>query len=741
MEPDVNGDLHRLSTEGAWKSTGAGSFAVGANALGRPLPAGWYRLRGRLDTQEGSVTLPSVRLHYVRHSALTEAELMLPDPGESGSIDTLLLLFEDVELLEFTPGITPARFAMRGFTLSRMTRAAALRTMICVNPRGIIARSLEWARKCVSRGLRRATDDLYADYCRLLHARGTSEYELWVRKYDTLDPDARKKFGRRACEVGDRGPLISVLLRVDGTAEPSLRRCLDALLEQAWQRWELCVIDASHDAPVADVLAEYAARDARIRAVSDEGGGSPNAALGIARGEFVALLEAGIDLRPHALLHIVEAAVVDHEIAIIYSDEDRIDGKGARFDHDFKPDWNPDLLLGRNYLGSFVAIRAVLAREAGGFRDGHEDDCGYDLLLRCSEPVAAARIHHVPAVLYHRRAEEGSGTVRVHQTKLRGEVDAGAVAEHLRRIGSDARVETIENSPGLRRVRWPLPQPAPKVSLVVPTRDRVNLLRTCVESIFARTTYPDFEVVVVDNQSSDRATLEYLCNLEARERVRVLRYDAPFNFSAINNWAANQCSGQVLGLVNNDIEVISPDWLDEMAGLAMRPQTGAVGAMLYYPDGTIQHAGMVLGLFGVAGHVHAGKPRGWRGYHDRARLVQNVSAVTGACLVVRRELFEAVSGLDENLPVEFNDIDFCLRVRQRGYRNVWTPFAELRHHESASRRVGSDAARRIRTSEVAIMLDRWGSILANDPAYNPNLSLQGRDFQLAFPPRPSYCRP
>src|SRR6185437_15402049 len=183
--------------------------------------------------------------------------------------------------------------------------------------------------------------------------------------------------------------------------------------------------------------------------------------------------------------------------------------------------------------------------------------------------------------------------------------------------------------------------------------------------------------------------------------------------SAINNWAANQCSGQVLGLVNNDIEVISPDWLDEMAGLAMRPQTGAVGAMLYYPDGTIQHAGMVLGLFGVAGHVHAGKPRGWRGYHDRARLVQNVSAVTGACLVVRRELFEAVSGLDENLPVEFNDIDFCLRVRQRGYRNVWTPFAELRHHESASRRVGSDAARRIRTSEVAIMLDRWGSILAN----------------------------
>jgi GT2 family glycosyltransferase len=242
--------------------------------------------------------------------------------------------------------------------------------------------------------------------------------------------------------------------------------------------------------------------------------------------------------------------------------------------------------------------------------------------------------------------------------------------------------------------------------------------------------------VVVDNQSRDAAALDYLHELESRERVRVLRYDAPFNYSAINNWAARQCDGRVLGLVNNDIEVITPDWLEEMAGFAMRPDTGAVGAMLYYPDETIQHAGVVLGILGVAGHINCRMPRGYEGHGGRGLVVQNLSAVTGACMLVRRTIFDEVGGLDEQLPIAFNDIDFCMRVRARGYRNVWTPFAELYHHESASRGQEDTEEKMARfNAEVAFMQARWGNALLDDPAYNPNLSLQSHSFELAFPPR------
>ncbi|MGH8600837.1 MAG: glycosyltransferase family 2 protein [Burkholderiales bacterium] len=286
-----------------------------------------------------------------------------------------------------------------------------------------------------------------------------------------------------------------------------------------------------------------------------------------------------------------------------------------------------------------------------------------------------------------------------------------------------------------------MPQPVPRISLLIPTRNRVDLLRRCVESILAKTTYPDFELLVIDNQSDDGAAMDYLRRLATHERVRVLRYDKPFNYSAINNWAARECTGELLGLVNNDIEVISPDWLEEMAGFAVRPDTGVVGAMLYYPDDTIQHAGMLLGIHGVAGHAYAGMPRGYRGYMARALVAQEVSAVTGACLLVRREVYAAVGGLDERLPVEFNDVDFCLRVRQRGYRNVWTPFAELYHHESASRAIDDAAAKQARSAGIACMLERWGEALREDPAYNPNLSLQSLNFELAFPPRGRMSNP
>jgi GT2 family glycosyltransferase len=749
VEATANDQLRWLSAianGGSWEVAGERpGFLLDLGDLGKPLAAGWYELRGRLEVEDGSIELPSVRLQYVRHSALRDVEFLLPGPDASGRVGTLLLFIEAVESLEFLPSICPARFRMHGFSLSRVSQLDALRAMLG----GPVAtpwverakRLVAWAHLAKSRGLKRATDRLYADYRERMRPRGVSAYDLWVRKYDTIDSGSLDGFRQRARLLGNRGPLISVLLTVGDAPEPKLRHCLDSMLGQVWDRWELCVANSatSRAHRVAVVLDEYAARDSRVRVARDEHGGDTsgvrNVALGMARGEIMVLIDHEDVLRPHALLRMAEAAAADPDLAAVYSDDDKIDVEGKRFGPNFKPDWNPDLLRSRNYIGHPAAIRTALVREGGGFRVGFESEQDYDLLLRCIERVTSMQIRHIPEILCHRHVDDAQAASTREAGDRAASAGVRAVAEHLKRIGSAAAVVTGDLPPNLYRIRWPLPQPVPRVSLIVPSRDRASLLRTCVESILAKTTYPDFELVVVDNRSRDRAALEYLSELATRERVRVLRYDAPFNYSVINNWAARECTGELLGLVNNDIEVASPDWLEEMVGFAVRPEIGAVGAMLYYPDDTIQHAGMVLGIHGVAGHVYAGKPRGYRGYMARALLAQNLSAVTGACLIVRREVFDAVGGLDEKLPVEFNDVDFCLRVRDRGYRNAWTPFAELYHNESASREINGDSAKRARSGGVELMQQRWGDFLRDDPAYNPNLSLQSLDSGLAFPPR------
>ncbi|HEY3521710.1 MAG TPA: glycosyltransferase family 2 protein, partial [Rhodanobacteraceae bacterium] len=677
IELEPNDQLHWLPEPGggSWEATGANPcFAFGPRALGQPLAAGWYELRGRLEVAEVRGLLPSVYPRYGNQSPLTSVELMLPLPDAAGRIATLLMFFDRVDSLEFYPGVFETRFRMRDFTLRRVSRLRALHAMLG-GPRadaqapGYAGRAIAWARDVAKEGLKPATHELYADYRRRMRPRGFSEYDLWARRYDTFSQAALAAFERRALALADRGPLISVLLPVHDTPDRWLRRCLDSVLEQAWTQWELCVVDASSTLHVASILAEYARRDPRIRVGSRERNASIaeacETALTMARGEFVALLDPRDELRPHALLRMAEAVAADPELAILYSDEDRIDADGKRFDPDFKPDWNPDLLRSRNYIRHLTAIRTTLARGVGGFRAAFEGSHDYDLILRCSEKAGLQRIHHVAEILYHHRAVEASATSVREVDDDATSTGRRALTEHLQRIGVDARVDSVGPSHALHRVRWPIPAPAPKISLIVPTRDRADLLRICLESILAKSTYPDFELVVVDNQSRDADALAYLRGLEGRERVRVLRYDAPFNYSAINNWAARKCDGQLLGLVNNDIEVITPDWLEEMSGFALRADTGAVGAMLYYPDDTIQHAGVLLGILGVAGHIHGKMPRGYRGYSARGLVAQNLSAVTGACLLLRREVFEDVGGLEEQLPVAFNDIDFCLRVRER----------------------------------------------------------------------------
>ncbi len=534
-------------------------------------------------------------------------------------------------------------------------------------------------------------------------------------------------------------PVISIVVPVYQTPERWLRRCLDSVLAQVYPHWELCLADDASPAPhVRRVLEEYSRRDPRVRVVFRERNGhiseASNSALELASGEFIALLDHDDELRPHALLEMAKAINRNPDWQLIYSDEDKIDQRGRRFAPYFKPDWNHELLLAQNCICHLAVYAAGLVSQVGGFRVGLEGSQDWDLALRCVERLSPRQIGHVPRILYHWRAIAGSTAMGVDQKGYASHAGLRAVSEHLHRIGAEADIEI--NPHGHLTVRRRMPGRAPRVSLVIPTRDKVELLRMSVGSILAKTEYPDFEIVVVDNQSTDPETLDYFRELEADPRVRVLEYDAPFNCSAINNHAVAHATGEVIGLVNNDIEVISHDWLQTLVAQAVRPEIGAVGAMLYYPDDTIQHAGVVLGIGGIAGHVYTGLPAGSPGQCGRALLAQEMSAVTAACLVIRKDVFKAVGGLDEQLSVAFNDIDFCLRVRASGYRNIWTPYARLYHHESASRGY-EDTPEKVRRfdREVAFMRDRWGDTLLRDPSYNPNLTLDGACFGPAFPPR------
>lgn len=567
-----------------------------------------------------------------------------------------------------------------------------------------------------------------------------ARYTEWVMRFDE-DIDRESVLGvpvqDNEIEVGS--PLFSVLVPVYNTNEVWLRACLDSVLSQDFQDFELCLVDDASPAPhIQAVLAEYAQRDVRVRVHTRVENGhisrASQDALEMACGRFVALLDHDDELRAGALAVVASALRRNPQVKFLYSDEDKLDADGRRFHPNFKPDWNPDLLLSQNYICHLAVIERELMLEVGGFRRGYEGSQDHDLFLRCTAGLEAIQIRHIPVVLYHWRAVEGS-TALVRSAKDYA-ADAGvrAVRDHLSRQGMRAEVEMLPH--GHYRVRWGLGDIAPKVSLIVPTRDRADLLRMCVFSLLEKTDYPNFEIVVVDNQSVEPATFELFSELEALERVRVLHYDAPFNYSAINNWAAAQCDGELIGLVNNDIEAISGEWLREMASNAVRPGVGAVGAMLYYPDDRIQHAGVILGVHGVASHIYCGSPRGHAGHGGRALVAQSLSAVTAACLLVRREVFEEVGGLDEGLQVAFNDIDFCLRLRAAGYRNVWTPFAELYHHESASRgKEDTDEKKARFDREVEFMKLRWGTALLEDPAYNPNLSLLSLNCEFAFPPR------
>jgi GT2 family glycosyltransferase len=551
-------------------------------------------------------------------------------------------------------------------------------------------------------------------------------YEEWRREFDSLDDADRASIRARSVRLATR---FSLLLPAYEASTQDLLRAIASLRAQLYPHWELCIAAAGPTADPGLGLREAAAGDPRIRidfhGPDRNATAAANRALSLAGGDFVALLDAGDELREHALYLLAEELALHPDSDLLYADEDKVDEQGRFFDPHFKPDWNPDLLLSHDYVGHPRAFRRARAVELGGFRETPDGTPDYDLCLRVG---GENRVHRVPFVLCHRRSIAG-----LPARPVPADAAVHAVQE---RLGPGGAIATPGPLPGSCRVRWPIPDPPPLASLIIPTRDGRALLETCVESLLRLTAYRSFEIIVVDNQSADPGALEYLTALEGRGAARVIRFDKPFNFSAINNLAVRQARGAVVGLLNNDLEVIDPSWLAEMVSHAIRPEIGAVGARLLYPDGTLQHGGMILGIASLAGHAHKHAPARDEGYFGRARLVQDVSAVTAACLLIRRETYLAVGGFDEKLAVAFNDVDFCLRVRASGLRNLWTPFATLVHRESRTRGPEDTRARRSRFhAERDRVLSRWGAALLDDPAYNPNLSLESEDFSLAWPPR------
>jgi GT2 family glycosyltransferase len=525
-------------------------------------------------------------------------------------------------------------------------------------------------------------------------ADGEKPYDAWMRLFDEHPLRDRARHAERLAKLA-KPPLISILAHVPASDGNSVARLAQSASDQIFPIWELVVAAPARRHPeIAAALSERGIDGAKLRMVAadDNGAESVNAALAAAQGEFVLPLWAGTVLRPHALLDLALTAARAPEAQLIYADEDSIDATGNRSDSRFKPAFSPDLLDAVDYIGSPALLRRETLRQLGGWRDvsGHR----YDLLRRLVATVPERSIVHLARLL-------------AHTTNATPQPPATPVAART------------------------IPSPAPRVSLIIPTRDCADVLETCVRSIRNLTRYDNYEIIIVDNGSVEDRTRTLFVELAKDPEIRILPRAEPFNFSRLNNAAAREATGTIIGLINNDIEVTDGAWLANMVALAVRPETGCVGAKLHYPDGRLQHAGVVVGLGGVAGHGHRFQRADEPGYLGRLNYVHEVSAVTAACLLVRREVFDAVNGLDEGLTVAFNDVDFCLRVRAAGYRNVWTPQASLIHHESVSR--GRDLtpskARRF-AGEFATMHRRWGADMLADPYYSPHLTYDLEDFSL-----------
>jgi GT2 family glycosyltransferase len=567
-------------------------------------------------------------------------------------------------------------------------------------------------------------------------AHDVEAYRRWIARH-TPDEAGLEALARDVSALPLQ-PLISVVVPVYNTDPRWLRACLDSVRRQVYPHWELCVCDdASSNPETIQTLREYEG-DPKIhlRYSSLNGGISTasNAALSMARGQFVALLDHDDELRPEALAEVVKHLNANPRADVFYSDEDKLDLAGARCDPYFKPGWSPDHFRSCMYTCHLMVIRRTVLEEVGGFRTGYEGAQDYDLLLRIVDRPGRTIVEHIPRILYHwRKLPESTASAGAAKPWA---LDAGRLAleDHVKRAELDAEV-LPGGAPGVYRVRRRI-RGTPLISLVIPTSGRprsengksVDVLAQAIRSVVKKTSYPHYELILVlsGNRTPEPLPASTLEALEGtRHRVITLERLGLFNFSASINAGAAAAEGEHLLLFNDDLEVISPEWLTALLEHSQDPGVGAVGPKLLYPDGRLQHVGIVLGVAGVAAHAFHQHPGVTPGYGGSVMMTRNYSAVTGACIMSRRSVFDEVGGFDERLPIDFNDVDYCLRLQRAGYRIVYTPWAQLYHHESAS-----FGARQHDMGELEEMRRRWADVIDRDPYYNPNLTRDFPDYRI-----------
>lgn len=555
-------------------------------------------------------------------------------------------------------------------------------------------------------------------------------YGPWYEKYKPTGQELEKQRKRDW-----KNPvLISIVVPAYRTPEVFLRQMIESVQAQTYENWELCIANASpEDEQMAAILKEYAGSDGRIRvrALKENAGISQNSneALAMADGGFVGLLDHDDLLAPNALYEVADALFRHPDTDVLYSDEDKVRGAdNEHFQPQLKPGLNIDLLRSNNYICHFFVARKSLIEQVGGFRPEYDGAQDHDFIFRC---IAGARhVHHIPEILYHWRTHEASTADNPASKMYAFEAGRRAVEAHLASVGQKGSV-SMKKDLGFYRVTYPV-SGRPLVSILIPNKDQKESLELCIRSIRRKTTYENYEIVIVENNSAGREIFDYYEELKQDPKIKVVTWEREFNYSAINNYAVQHAGGELLLFLNNDVEILSENWMEELIGHCQRPEVGITGVKLYYPDGTIQHAGTVIGIGGIAGHMFVNMPGSRTGYMHKASIQMDYSAVTAACMMMKRSVFEEVGGFEEALSVAFNDVDLCLRTCRAGYLVVYNPYVELRHYESKSRGAedSEEKARRFQ-SEIEFMRSRWEELLKQgDPYYNKNLSLSKWNYSL-----------
>lgn len=747
-------DISNKNDSNEYSVEGIDPFFI-VNLENKQLKAGWYYLSIEIEELKEKIVAPKLYYNYGR--GFNEQDVWKLPSITNSRITSLVYFPGNITDLRFDPTTSKAVFTIKGFHLKKLSKSVAFRHGLRTFKDRFYPGTnyFTFWLKMLGTFFKTGKFDLRNRIKYLIYniesQQDTQDYKKWCKLYDTVTESDFKKIQSLSENLAYK-PMFSVIMPVYNAPVSYLEKAIESVINQAYPYWELCIADdKSTQKGVARLLKKYEAKDQRIKVVYRETNGhisnASNSALELATGDYIVLLDQDDEI-PANCLYIVARTINDNRnLELIYSDEDKIDEMGNRFDPYFKTDWNIDLFYGQNMISHLGVYKHSLIKQIGGFRAGYEGSQDYDLALRCIDHLQPEQIQHIPHILYHWRAIEGSTAVTMENKNYAFEAGIKALRDHFQRTGKNATV--VENAHNSYRVKWNLPEYKPLASIIIPTKDKVNMLADCVHSILSKTSYENYEVLIIDNNSEEPETYEFFEEIQKKnKKVKVLSYKNEFNFSALVNYGVAQSKGEVVLLLNNDTEVINEEWLHEMVSQACRKDIGAVGAKLFYENGQIQHAGVFLYEGHPGNHIYLKREQHDPGYFNKLNLAQNYSAVTAACLAISKELYNQVGGFDEkNLKVAYNDVDFCLKIRELGYRNLFTPFAQLFHYESQSRDNDMDLEQYPRfKQEHSFMLKKWEKALTRDPFYSPNLnpyynedpSVDKRLIQLAFPPYVKY---